>query len=187
MPEDQAEDQAGDQVSDPRIRKLLISVVVLFILTFAIGAFNLLITLHLHDGQPVPLPRTVGPGAQQRRLPAAGRSRDDRHLLRRRAIQRSEKITPVDQPESCPSHQASVRTINHRAEPQFCSAPIRSDSRAVATVSSRPAPSRVANHRDPVKTSHLLHSNPGSVDRMAKENDMTLDNEQIASFVGPGQ
>jgi hypothetical protein len=49
MPEDQAEDQAGDQVSDPRIRKLLISVVVLFILTFAIGAFNLLITLHLND------------------------------------------------------------------------------------------------------------------------------------------
>jgi hypothetical protein len=38
-----------------------------------------LVALHLHDGQPVRLPRTVGPGAQQRRLPAAGRSRDDRH------------------------------------------------------------------------------------------------------------
>ena len=36
---------------------------------------------------------------QQRRLPAARRSRDDRHLLRRRAI------NPVDQPEGCPSHR----------------------------------------------------------------------------------
>jgi hypothetical protein len=65
----------------------------------------LLIALHLHGGEPVPLTPTAGPGAQQRRLPAAGRSRDDRHLLRRRAIQSGEKITPVDQPESCPSHR----------------------------------------------------------------------------------
>ena len=65
----------------------------------------LLVALHLHDGEPVRLTRPVGPGAQQRRLPAAGRSRDDRHLPRGRAIQRSEKITPVDQPESCPSHR----------------------------------------------------------------------------------
>jgi hypothetical protein len=56
----------------------------------------LLIALHLQHGEPVPLTRTAGPRAQQRRLPAAGRSRDDRHLLRRRAIQGSEKITPVD-------------------------------------------------------------------------------------------
>ena len=69
----------------------------------------LLIALHLNNGKPMLLPRTVGPGAQQRRLSAAGRSRDDRHLLGRREIQGSEKITPVDQPESCPSHQASVR------------------------------------------------------------------------------
>ena len=65
----------------------------------------LLIALHLHEGEPARLARTAGPGAQQRRLPAAGRSRDDRHLLRRRTIQSGEKITPVDQPESCPSHR----------------------------------------------------------------------------------
>ena len=60
----------------------------------------LLVALHPQHGEPVPLPRTVGPGAQQRRLPAAGRSRDDRHLACRRAVQGSEKITPVDQPGS---------------------------------------------------------------------------------------
>jgi hypothetical protein len=58
----------------------------------------LLVALHLHDREPMPLTRTVCPGAQQRRLPAAGRSGDDHHLLRRRAIQSGEKITPVDQP-----------------------------------------------------------------------------------------
>ena len=75
----------------------------------------LLIALHLHEGKPVPLTRTVGPGAQQRRLPAAGRRRDDRHPLRRRAIQSGEKITPVNQPESYPSHRqmpAFVSTPN---------------------------------------------------------------------------
>ena len=61
-----------------------------------------LVALHLHDGEPVRLTRTVGPRAQQRRLPAAGRSRDDRHLPRRRAIQSGEKITPVDQPGLLP-------------------------------------------------------------------------------------
>ena len=57
-----------------------------------------LIALHLHEGEPARLARPVRPRAQQRRLPAAGRGRDDRHLPRRRAIQGSEKITPVDQP-----------------------------------------------------------------------------------------
>ena len=56
----------------------------------------LLAALHLQHGEPARLTRTFGPGAQQRRLPAAGRSRDDRHLPRRRAIQGSEKIAPVD-------------------------------------------------------------------------------------------
>ena len=46
-----------------------------------------LVALHLQHGEPMRLPRTVGPGAQQRRLAAAGRGRDDRHLARRRAIQ----------------------------------------------------------------------------------------------------
>jgi hypothetical protein len=35
------------------------------------------------------------------------------------AIQRREKITPVDQPESRLSHQASVRTVNDRAKSRF--------------------------------------------------------------------
>ena len=63
-----------------------------------------LVALHLQHGEPMRLTRTVGPRAQQRRLPAAGGSRDDRHLPRRRAIQGSKKITPVDQPGSCPIH-----------------------------------------------------------------------------------
>jgi pterin-4a-carbinolamine dehydratase len=37
----------------------------------------------------------------------------------------------------------------------------------------------VANHQDPVTLSRWPHSDPGSVDRMVKENDMTLANEQI--------
>src|SRR5580700_9279595 len=65
------------------------------------------IALHLHDSKPVPLTRTVGPGAQQRRLAAAGRSRDDRHLARHRAIQSGEKIVASDQPAS--AHSAFTR------------------------------------------------------------------------------
>jgi hypothetical protein len=83
----------------------------------------------------MPLPRTVCPGAQQRRLPAADRSRDDRHLLGRRAIQGCEKITPVDQPESCPSHQGQ-RTYCQR--PRGNSVLLRSHSRAVGAIPSRP-------------------------------------------------
>ena len=63
-----------------------------------------LVALHLQHGEPMSLTRTVGPRAQQRRLPTAGGSRDDRHLPRRGAIQGSKKITPVDQPGSCPIH-----------------------------------------------------------------------------------
>ena len=63
-----------------------------------------LVALHLQSGEPVRLPRTVSPGAQQGRLPATSRSRDDSYLPRRRAIQGSDKITPVDQPGSCWSH-----------------------------------------------------------------------------------
>ena len=72
----------------------------------------LLVALHLQHGEPARLPRTAGPGAQQRRLPAAGRSRDDRHLPRRRAIQGSDKITPVDQPGSCWSHRQRPALIS---------------------------------------------------------------------------
>ena len=64
-----------------------------------------LVASHLHEGEPVLLPRPAGPLAQQARLPATGRSRDDRHLPRRRAIQGSDKITTIDQPGSCWSHR----------------------------------------------------------------------------------
>jgi hypothetical protein len=88
-----------------------------------------LISLHVHHGQPVRLIRTVGPRAQQRRLPTAGRSRDDRHLPRRRTIKGSEKVTPGDQPGSCPAyrrgaafagvlpsrHLASVRSVTRES------------------------------------------------------------------------
>jgi hypothetical protein len=50
----------------------------------------------LHERERARLTRPAGQGAKQRRLPAAGRSRDDRHLARSRAIQGSDKITPVD-------------------------------------------------------------------------------------------
>ncbi|HEY0475724.1 MAG TPA: hypothetical protein VGD34_28840, partial [Kribbella sp.] len=65
----------------------------------------MLFALYLHESEPELLPRPAGPRAQQARLPATGRSRDDRHLPRRRAIQGSDKITPVDQPGSCWSHR----------------------------------------------------------------------------------
>jgi len=61
----------------------------------------LLVPLHLQHGEPAPLPGTVGPGAHQRRLPAASRSRDDRNLVLGGAVQNSEKVTPVNQPQSC--------------------------------------------------------------------------------------
>ena len=59
-----------------------------------------LVALHLQHGESMSLTRTVGPRAQQRGLPTPGGSRDDRHLPRRRAIQGSKKINPVDQPGS---------------------------------------------------------------------------------------
>jgi hypothetical protein len=61
----------------------------------------LLVALHPQQGELARLALTSDPGAQQRRLPAASRRRDDRHLPRRRAIQRRDKIAPVDQPGSC--------------------------------------------------------------------------------------
>ena len=64
----------------------------------------LLVALHLDDGEPMRPARTARPRAQQRCLPAAGGGRDDRHLPRRRAIQRGEEIAPVDQPGDCWSH-----------------------------------------------------------------------------------
>jgi hypothetical protein len=42
-----------------------------------------------------------------------------------------------------------------------------------------------ANHQDPVTTFHLPHSNPGHVDRMVKENHMTL--AEFAGNAPPGR
>ena len=64
----------------------------------------LLVPSHLHDSEPMPLTRAVCPGAQQRRLPAAGLRRDDTPSPPPRD-KRGEKITPVDQPGGCPSHR----------------------------------------------------------------------------------
>src|SRR5207342_2579981 len=101
-----------------------------------------------HEGEPARLTRSAGPGAQQRRLPAARRGRDDRHLARRRAIQGSNKITPVDQPGS---------RWSHRHSPALISTP---DTLAPATQSwhllSRYQPSERAVNR--VRTLVLPHS-----------------------------
>ena len=67
----------------------------------------------------------------------------------------------------------------------------RSISRKVARatrpayVRSTTARNRGSNYQDPVMTSHLRHRDPGSVDRMAKEDDMTLDCGQIIRQVTP--
>jgi hypothetical protein len=115
----------------------------------------LLVALHLHDGEPVRLTRTVGPSAQQACLPAAGRSRDDRHLPRRRAIQSGEKITPVDQPGSCWSHLQGLPRCLRRT-------PFVGDT--VLSLSGERTPcQRRANHYDPVMTYHLPGGKPESV------------------------
>ena len=107
-----------------------------------------LVALHLQHGEPARLPRTAGPGAQQRRLPAAGRSRDDRHLPRRRAIQGSDKITPVDQPGSCWSH---------RQRPALISTPDTSGAghavRAPSPLGTRPA-NALSTAREPPVLPH---------------------------------
>ena len=71
----------------------------------------------LHEGEPARLTRPAGPRTQQRRLPAAGRRRDDRHLARRRAIQGNDEITPVDQPGSCWSRRHRPALISTPGPP----------------------------------------------------------------------
>lgn len=51
----------------------------------------MLVPLDLEDGEPVQLTRAVCPGAQERRLPAAGRSRDDRDFPLDGTVESSEK------------------------------------------------------------------------------------------------
>ena len=69
---------------------------------------------HLNDGQSTRLARMVGPRAKQRGLPAAGRSRDDRHLPDRRPIQGGHKITPVDPPGGYPVHRHACLGVPRR-------------------------------------------------------------------------
>ena len=104
--------------------------------------------------------RTVGPRAQQRRLPAASRSRDDRHLPGRRAIQGGEKIIPVDQPGSCWSHRQRAAFVSRASRPgTFPSLPgQRACCQRRAKTDLHPLGAlqpRVANHRDPVMASHM--------------------------------
>ena len=108
----------------------------------------LLVALHLQDGEPARLPRTAGPGAQQRRLPAAGRCRDDRHFPRRRAIQGSDKITPVDQPGSCWSH---------RQRPALVSTPETSGAGHAVRAPSASLPGQRACCQPHANSSVLLH------------------------------
>ena len=149
-------------------------------------------------GEPARPARRAGPGAQQRRLPAAGRSRDDRHLPRRRAIQASEKVIPGDHPGSRWSHRqrpalvSTPDTLRRSRSPRtFCLGirPARvlstaREPRFRCTLMHAPPRSRpalrcpgAANHHDPVMTSYLPRSNPRPVDRLATENDMTPSNE----------
>ena len=137
----------------------------------------LLVALHLQHGESARLTRTASPGAQQRRLPAAGRGRDDRHLARRGAIQGSDKITPVDQPGSCWSHRhrpALISTPDTLA-PVTQSWHLPLGIRQVNALSTPRKPPvlrcpALANHRDPVTTNHLPGGKPESAakTRMAR-------------------
>ena len=135
------------------------------------------ISLPAQHGEPARLPRTVGPGAQQRRLPAAGQRRDDRHLPRLCAIQGSDKITPGDQPGSCWSYRQRPALISRpdtsgpgqailappvsvpallahcqpRADPRVCCTLMHAQPRFRPVLCCPGA----ADHQDPVMTSYL--------------------------------
>ncbi len=68
----------------------------------------LLIALHLQHRDPVRRSEMRCPGAQQRRLAAPGRRRDDRYLPRGRAVKGSEQPGPADQPGGRAGHGASL-------------------------------------------------------------------------------
>jgi hypothetical protein len=120
-----------------------------------------LVALHLHDSKPMRLTRPVRPRAQQRRLPTACGSRDDRHLPHHGAIQSSKKINPVDQPESC---------LIHLEMPALLPAP---DALPPTTQSSRYQASvravNDADHPDLVTTSHLPGGQAGALTTLGKE------------------
>src|SRR5580693_1631697 len=60
----------------------------------------LLVATHLDEGDAMRPGRAPCPGAQQRRLPAARRGGDNRHLPCCRAVQAGNKIVASDQPGS---------------------------------------------------------------------------------------
>ena len=58
-----------------------------------------LVAPHLHNREPVRATRTIGPGPQQRSLAAARRSRDQRYLRFRRAVEGRDKFPALNQPQ----------------------------------------------------------------------------------------
>jgi hypothetical protein len=70
----------------------------------------LLIAAHRYEGDAMRPARARGPGAQQRRLPAAGRRGDNRHLPRGRAVQSGNKIVTGDQPGRADATFTRLRT-----------------------------------------------------------------------------
>ena len=74
----------------------------------------------------------------------------------------------------------SPRSINRRVA--RATRPAYVSSATARNLGSDPG---VPNHQDPVRTSHLPHRNPGPISCKVRENDMTLDNEQIIRQVTP--
>jgi hypothetical protein len=120
-----------------------------------------LVARHLQHGESMSLTRTIGPRAQQRRLPTAGGSRDDRHLPSRRAIQGSKKLNPVDQPGSCPIHLQMPALL----PAPYTDPPATQSSRYQARVRTVNG----ADHPDLVTTSHLPGGHGGALAARGKE------------------
>jgi hypothetical protein len=66
-----------------------------------------------HEGDTAIATRLVRPPAQQRRLPGAGRRRDNRDPLLGRQVQGSHQVMTADQPRLCPAlyHDGMVRIV----------------------------------------------------------------------------
>ena len=71
-----------------------------------------LIALHLHEGEPVRLARRPAQARSSDVFPLPAGAEMIVTFSRRRAVQGSEKITPVDQPGSCWSHRQRPALIS---------------------------------------------------------------------------
>ena len=60
-----------------------------------------------HEGDTAIPTLVVRPGAQQRRLPGAGRRRDNRDRLLGCPVQGGHQVVTVDQPRFCPARRAA--------------------------------------------------------------------------------